>query len=264
MSISQPPVITPVTFYSKAKIYWSQVPATIDGMLSGYTSLNVPDIADSELFLDDFGPSTTAYALDCGSGIGRVTKQLLLPRFSVVDMVDLIQVFLTGTKEYVDSRDFHRVGERFCCGLQDFTPPTGRYDLIWIQWVLGHLSDLALLAFLKRCARGLSSGGRIVIKENITSPGGHDEQSIMSSEEVNFDETDSSYTRPRSAYINAFADAGLTLIGERAQTNFPSSFYPVRMFALTYDGNSKASSPTKSLAEVMPPPPSPPPVITEK
>ncbi|KAH8855587.1 Alpha N-terminal protein methyltransferase 1 [Schistosoma japonicum] len=241
MSISQPPVGTPANFYSKAKCYWSQVPATVDGMLSGYTSLNVPDIADSDMFLDEFGPSTTAYALDCGSGIGRVTKQLLLPRFSIVDMVELTQSFLDQTENYIGPDDFPRVGERFCMGLQDFTPPAGRYDLIWIQWVLGHLSDLALLAFLKRCAHGLSAGGVIVIKENITSPGGHDEQSIMNSEEIDFDETDSSYTRPRSAYIRAFLDTNLKLIGEKAQTNFPSSLYPVRMFALCYDVEQKTS-----------------------
>ncbi|KAK4473202.1 hypothetical protein MN116_004378 [Schistosoma mekongi] len=241
MSISQSPVGTPANFYSKAKCFWSQVPATVDGMLSGYTSLNVPDIADSEMFLDEFGPSTTAYALDCGSGIGRVTKQLLLPRFSIVDMVELTQSFLDQTENYIGPDDFPRVGERFCIGLQDFTPPAGRYDLIWIQWVLGHLSDLALLAFLKRCAHGLSPGGVIVIKENITSPGGHDEQSIMNSEEVNFDETDSSYTRPRSAYIRSFMDTNLKLIGEKAQTNFPSSLYPVRMFALCYDVEQKTS-----------------------
>lgn len=139
----------------------------------------------------------------------------------------------------------------FFLKFQDFTPPTGRYDLIWIQWVLGHLSDLALLAFLKRCAHGLSPGGVIVIKENITSPGGHDEKSIMNSEEIDFDEIDSSYTRSRSTYIRAFMDTGLTLIGERAQTNFPSSFYPVRMFALSYNGDPKAS-PTKSLPKPLP------------
>ncbi|CAH8431854.1 unnamed protein product [Heterobilharzia americana] len=213
-------------------------------MLSGYTSLNVPDITDSEAFLDEFGPSTTAYALDCGAGIGRVTKQLLLPRFSIVDMVELTQAFLDQTEEYIGPTDFPRVGERFCMGLQEFTPPTGRYDLIWIQWVLGHLSDLALLAFLERCAYGLSPGGVIVIKENVTSIGGNDENAVINSTEINFDDTDSSYTRSRSAYITAFNDAGLTLIGEKAQTNFPSSLYPVRMFALCYNGKPKSPSTT--------------------
>ena len=30
------------------------------------------------------------YALDCGAGIGRVTKNLLLPLFEKVDMVDVV------------------------------------------------------------------------------------------------------------------------------------------------------------------------------
>lgn len=105
-------------FYSKAKNYWSEVSPTVDGMLCGFTSLNVPDIADSRLFLDKYKPKTTAYALDCGAGIGRITKQLLLPQFSIVDMVELTQAFLDKTREYVGEEDFARIGERFCIGLQ--------------------------------------------------------------------------------------------------------------------------------------------------
>ena len=36
-------------------------------------------------------------------------------------------------------------------GLQNFTPSQEAYDVIWIQWVLGHLTDDDLVAFLKRC-----------------------------------------------------------------------------------------------------------------
>ena len=34
-----------------------------------------------------------------------------------------------------------RVGNYFAVGLQDFHPEEGRYDVIWIQWVMGHLTD---------------------------------------------------------------------------------------------------------------------------
>ncbi|CAH8665556.1 unnamed protein product, partial [Dicrocoelium dendriticum] len=145
-SPSQPPP----HFYAKAEEYWKHVPPTIDGMLGGYSSLNVPDIADSHAFLEEFGPTTTAYALDCGSGIGRITKQLLLPRFTFVDMVEVTQAFLDKAEDYI-GEDFENVGELFCVGLQEFIPPRGRYDLIWIQWVIGHLTDLTLVEFLKRC-----------------------------------------------------------------------------------------------------------------
>jgi len=36
----------------------------------------------------------------------------------------------------------------FC--LQDFTPETGRYDVIWIQWCIGQLTDDDFIAFFKR------------------------------------------------------------------------------------------------------------------
>ncbi|KAF5402343.1 hypothetical protein PHET_04338 [Paragonimus heterotremus] len=221
------PTEPPPDFYSNAKTYWSQVSPTVDGMLGGYSSLNVPDIEDSHLFLDEFGPVTTAYALDCGSGIGRVTKQLLIPRFNFVDMVEVTQSFLDQAKEYIGEEDFDSIGERFCSGLQDFTPPVGRYDLIWIQWVLGHLTDVALVGFLQRCARALSVDGVIVVKENITS-GNPDDQIA----EATFDELDSSFTRSRKAFLDLFDKSDLVVSGEKLQTNFPSSIYPVRMFAL--------------------------------
>ncbi|GAA48518.1 alpha N-terminal protein methyltransferase 1 [Clonorchis sinensis] len=224
------PTDPPATFYSRAKEYWANVSPTIDGMLGGYSSLNVPDIEDSHAFLDDYGPNTTAYALDCGSGIGRVTKQLLLPRFNSVDMAELTQAFLDQSEAYIGAEDFTRVGERFCTGLQDFIPPRGRYDLVWIQWVLGHLSDVALVGFLQRCAQALSNNGIIVVKENVTSPDPTNPDAGES--EANFDDIDSSFTRSRTAFIAIFEKADLIVIGERLQTNFPKSIYPVRMFAL--------------------------------
>ena len=51
--------------------------------------------------------------------------------------------------------------------MQDFTPEAGRYDLIWIQWCIGCLTDDDLVAFLGRCVTGLAPGGLIVIKDNV-------------------------------------------------------------------------------------------------
>lgn len=92
-------------------------------MLGGYSSLNVPDIDQSHEFLDDVldqspDTHTTAYALDCGAGIGRITKQLLLPRFHLVDMVDVTQAFLDQAEEFIGPELFPGVGERFCSGLE--------------------------------------------------------------------------------------------------------------------------------------------------
>lgn len=78
----------------------------------------------------------TSRALDCGAGIGRITKRLLLPLFKAVDMVDVTEDFLNKARSYLGEEGC-RVRNYFCCGLQDFSPETGAYDVIWIQWVIG-------------------------------------------------------------------------------------------------------------------------------
>ncbi|XP_054704570.1 N-terminal Xaa-Pro-Lys N-methyltransferase 1 isoform X4 [Grus americana] len=93
-------------FYSKAEKYWKDVPATVDGMLGGYGHISSIDINSSRKFLQRFlrdGPNRTGTtrALDCGAGIGRITKRLLLPLFKTVDMVDVTEDFLTKAKSYL-------------------------------------------------------------------------------------------------------------------------------------------------------------------
>ncbi|CAG5867147.1 unnamed protein product [Menidia menidia] len=139
------------TFYSNAEGYWKDVAPTVDGMLGGYGSISSIDINGSKAFLKKFlgliatvfcplqdgeGKTGTAFALDCGAGIGRITKRLLLPLFTTVDMVDVTKEFLDKARPYL-GEEGQRVGNYFCCGLQDFSPETGRYDVIWIQWVIG-------------------------------------------------------------------------------------------------------------------------------
>lgn len=130
-----------------------------------------------------------------------------------------------------------RVGSFFAKGLQDFVPEEGRYDIIWCQWVLSHLTDgeprapsavghhpqarsLAagdLVAFLGRCAAGLVDGGLIVLKEN-TAEG-----------EGVHDEVDSSVTRTRDEFLAVFTEARQQVVLERRQSSFPQELYPVYM-----------------------------------
>ena len=37
------------------------------------------------------------------------------------------------------------------CGVQAFDPAPTTYDVVWVQWVIGHLTDADLVAFLRRC-----------------------------------------------------------------------------------------------------------------
>ena len=59
----------------------------MDGVLGGFGKLNRPDIIDSKKFLTLLN---TKYGLkygrviDCGAGVGRITKELLLNFFKTV------------------------------------------------------------------------------------------------------------------------------------------------------------------------------------
>lgn len=48
-----------------------------------------------------------------------------------------------------------RVGEFYQRGMQEMVFEH-KYDLIWIQWVIGHLTDNDLLDFLRRCEQALT------------------------------------------------------------------------------------------------------------
>ncbi|CAD1476475.1 unnamed protein product [Heterotrigona itama] len=108
-------------------------------------------------------------------------------------------------------------------GLQNFCFVTKKYDVIWCQWVLGHLKHDDLIEFLKKCSTGLKSNGVIVIKENVTS-----------SENLEIDTQDSSVTRPLSEFYRIFQESNLICIKEQQQHKFPRGLYPVYMFALRF------------------------------
>nr|CAG4646609.1 EOG090X0EJQ [Macrothrix elegans] len=213
-------------FYSDAAKFWEQVPATVDGMLCGLSSVSDIDLKGSQRFLNTLyqliGRPGKERALDGGAGIGRITKGFLMKNFSVVDLVEQDKHFIEEARTSLAATN-HR-GQFFHTGLQDFTPEPNAYDVIWVQWVLGHLTDEHLIAFLKRCKMGLKANGFIVLKENLTSSG-----------EVEMDHTDSSVTRPRSLYVEIVKKAGLRIVKEQKQQRFPSDLYEVRMFALQPD-----------------------------
>jgi len=222
---------TPV--YENAKSYWEGVECNINGMLGGFAHLSSADVADSRRFLRMIMghlkiPKDSA--VDCGAGIGRVSKYVLLPNFDQVDMVDVTQSFLDTSVSYVGPTLNAKVRKRICSGLQDFTPEPDLYSVIWIQWVAGQLNDEDLVSFLRRCRASLKltdpssekpQGGVIVVKENMAS-----------SNDGDFDEQDNSWTRSYNMWIDIFKRADLRVIKEKKQTNFPRDMYEVRMFAL--------------------------------
>lgn len=141
-------------FYLDGANYWSEIPPTVDGMLGGFGHISESDIKGSKMLLRQLfnskSPPGRDYALDCGAGIGRITKYLLTEIFNKVDMVEQNASFLDKAKVYLGQKK-EKVINYFEDGLQNFQPLSQNYDVIWIQWVVGHLTDEHLVQFLERC-----------------------------------------------------------------------------------------------------------------
>lgn len=143
-------------FYLSGARYWSQVPPTVNGMLGGFANISTTDIQSSKSLLKQLfsskQPPGRSYALDCGAGIGRITKFLLSSLFDHVDLVEQNPDFLETAKGYLGpSLLDKKIGQMFPVGLQDFQPELGKYDVIWVQWVLGHLTDEDFVNFFTKC-----------------------------------------------------------------------------------------------------------------
>jgi protein N-terminal methyltransferase len=134
------------------------------------------------------------------------------------------------------------IGKIFNVGLEDWSPQESgesKYDVIWNQWCLGHLTDAQLTTYLEKCQKVLSGDGLIIVKENLSTSGA----------DV-FDEVDSSVTRYVISRCNSlkarklngcrcdqkfrdiFEKAGLRIKKTEIQKGLPKELYPVRIYAL--------------------------------
>ncbi|XP_068147616.1 alpha N-terminal protein methyltransferase 1 [Drosophila tropicalis] len=215
-----PPSRTP-EFYNKAQKYWSTVPATVNGMLGGLGYISAVDIQGSNVFLREIRVPGRKLALDCGAGIGRVSRNLLMPRFNCVDMVEQDAAFAEKAREYCEQeeRSVSAVGDIYNVGLQEFRP-TKQYDLIWSQWVLGHLTDQDLVEFFQRMRLSLAPDAYFCLKENFSS-----------TNKVILDDEDSSVTRPLDQMERFLKTAGFRIVRKVRQQNFPKGLFPVYMIA---------------------------------
>eukprot|EP00834_Sanchytrium_tribonematis_P006305 NODE_452_length_7258_cov_0.721050.p5 type:complete len:218 gc:universal NODE_452_length_7258_cov_0.721050:5577-6230(+) len=211
-------------FYEKASLYWSKVEANDDGMLGGLSHVSDIDIKASKQFLLDLKPKfnfTNQICLDCGAGIGRVTKHLLSKQFNTIDLVESNEKFLYHAKS-VNLKGLN-ISEYFCSSLHVFQF-TKKYDCIWIQWVSSQLFNEDFISFLQKCQNALSQDGIIIVKENILRNGGE--------EDIVMDDVDYSFTRTDAGFKKLFERANLVLIHEEIQQNWPQHLFPVKMYCL--------------------------------
>ncbi|KAL9382940.1 hypothetical protein Peur_023263 [Populus x canadensis] len=223
-------------WYRDGVAYWEGVEASVNGVLGGYGHVNDADVKGSEGFLQtllaelfvDGGIDRHLVALDCGSGIGRITKNLLIRYFNEVDLLEPVSHFLDAARESLVQEnhialDKHKATNFYCVPLQEFTPDAGRYDVIWVQWCIGHLTDDDFVSFFNRAKIGLKPGGFFVLKENLARSG------------FVLDKEDRSITRSDSYFKGLFSRCGLHLYKSREQKGLPKELFAVKMYALTTD-----------------------------
>ncbi|UZJ56579.1 hypothetical protein CBS101457_005899 [Exobasidium rhododendri] len=323
--------------------YWQGVAPTVDGVLGGYGNGTLPivDAQGSRTFLLQMLPrlSTNApasanqapelwlkkriaerggkgksvsRALDCGAGVGRVSRDVLTRLCDIVHIVEPVESFLEEAKRQSSSWpamqlppskspfQARKIIHFHLSTLQTFDPampytssatshsklskrakldpsanqnkalfqPTYsvadagendpdsealatavqsepiKYDVIWCQWCLQHLSDKDLVSFLKKSKaclveadstistksqkKGavLDGSGIIVVKENVL----RDESD--GTEKVWYDDEDHSITRTSNAYERVFAEAGLLVVKTQLQLGLPAELFPVRIWCL--------------------------------
>jgi protein N-terminal methyltransferase len=213
--------------------YWSSVSADNTGVLGGYPQVSRIDLQSSSNFLAKLRRKSTNHAppkrltrvVDCGAGIGRITKGFLS---KIADTVDIVEPVVNLTKvitegaEFEDLRKEGRIGKIYNVGLEDWTPEP-KYDLIWNQWCLGQLTDAQLLEYFERTKEFVSEGGWIVVKENMSTD--------IAGNDV-FDETDSSVTRADGKFRLLFEKSGLKIVATEVQRGMPKELFPVRTYAM--------------------------------
>lgn len=205
-------------WYGKALSYWEKTPATINGVLGGMEHINARDIKGSRQFIEGIASIGRERALDCGAGIGRISKALLMPMFGTVDILEPVEHMVEQAKKELDPS---KLGHIYMTSMEKAVLPDNTYDLIVIQWAAIYLTDEHFISFLKVCKKALKPGGIIFFKENCSS----DDTFLV-------DKDDSSLTRSDNHYKEIFKAAGVQLIDEKMQPNWPSDLMAVKMYAL--------------------------------
>ena len=125
-------------------------------------------------------------ALDCGAGVGRVTKHVLLKRCESVCLLEPCEKWHKQSKRYLGKKRsmscsfVHAKLEQ----LDDLQPSLSSYDLIWVQWTLQYLIDAHVVEALKKLKASLAPNGLMIVKENRPTSANGSNISANEAEEV--------------------------------------------------------------------------------
>ncbi|KAH7639233.1 hypothetical protein HUG17_3266 [Dermatophagoides farinae] len=219
--------------YEKGRSYWERIAPNIDGMLGGWTNINTSDVDESRKLLRILlkpikmieSLKRPLRCLDCGAGIGRVSKYVLSKFFDEIDLLEQNETFVLKAKDFLGD-GYHRVKHTYIQGMQEFAPIDGIiYDCIWGQWVYGYLTDEDLILFLEKCLRILDKQhGFIVVKDNVSK----DEDSYV-------DDEDGFVTRTEAQFLSLFSKVPNLIVKDIfRQKRMPKELLPVKMFVLSH------------------------------
>lgn len=120
--------------------------------------------------------------------------------------------------------------------LREFAPPPNSYDLVWAQWVLGHLTDTDFVGLLSRCRLALRPNGVVVVKDNTAMPSECDQ----CGNRYLLDLENAAVIRTHAHMRHLYKLAGLRMVNSKVQENFPEDLHPVRMYWLLPIENAAA------------------------
>ena len=129
--------------------------------MTGVPFLNSKDIEHTGIILL---PLLTNHrsCIEFGSGVGRVTAQLLAENFEEVECVEQDTNLLKQARTNITAGNITFVNK----AIQEYSY-LRTFDVIYFQWVLEYLSDLEVANFLAASVDNLNKGGLIVVKENV-------------------------------------------------------------------------------------------------
>lgn len=153
-------------------------------------------------------------------------EHVFVKYFQQTDLLEPLPHLMMTCKENLAGVS-HKIGHYFETGMESFNL-TNSYDLIWFQWVVGHLTDYDMVSLLKRCSEALNPGvnldqqGFIVVKENIPS----------FSEGFFYDKEDCTVMRGNEYFEKIFEKAELALVISEQFVEFPDDCMPVMKYVL--------------------------------
>lgn len=158
--------------------------------------------------------SGTERVLDLGGGAGRLSLWLA-PKVKEVVLVDRSPALLLRAAKRADRLGVNNLS--LVEGDVTSYQPEGRFDVIILFGVLTHIDDEALEPLLDRVADALRPGGRVVLKEPVTTDGVPREDRRPATDYL-------AYFRPREAYAALFAER-LTLRYQAPTVAHPIPFF---------------------------------------